>query len=74
MKYYYGIIEYGEFLKYGNDTHPLALIRTVRHVKEFTDPQHAWDFYMQSGCDSYIGELAEDTHGQRYELAFMESR
>jgi hypothetical protein len=70
MKYYYGIIEFGEFL-ISNDTYPLALVRKVVHVKEFTDPQQAWDFYMQSGCDSYVGEVAEDKQGQRYELAFM---
>ena len=74
MKYYYGIIEFGEFLK-DQDTYPLALIRKVVHVKEFTDPDTAWDFYVkEANCDSYVGEFAEDEHGQRYELAFMESR
>jgi hypothetical protein len=73
MKYYYGIIEFGEFL-INNDTYPLALVRKVVHVKEFTDPQQAWDFYVQFGCDSYVGEVAEDKQGQRYELAFMEGK
>jgi len=74
MKYYYGIVEFGEFL-INNDTYPLALVRKVEHVKEFTDPEEAWDFYVkESQCDSYIGELAEDAHGQRYEIAFMGGR
>ena len=45
MKYYYGIIEFGEFL-INNDTYPLALVRRVDQVKEFATPQEAWDFYV----------------------------
>ena len=71
MKYYYGIIEFGEFL-INNDTYPMALVRKVDHVKEFTDPQDAWDFYVkESKCDSYVSELSEDANGQHYELTFM---
>ncbi len=70
MKYYYGIVEFGEFL-INNDTYPLAIIRKVDQVKEFTDPDQAWEFYTKSGSDAYVGEYAEDAHGQRYELAFM---
>lgn len=70
MKYYYGIIEFGEFL-INNDTYPLAIVRRVDQIKEFTDPQEAWDFYVKSKCDSYISELAVDSNDKQYEIAFM---
>jgi hypothetical protein len=70
MKYYYGIIEFGEFL-INNDTYPLALVRRVDQVKEFATPQEAWDFYVQAKSDSYISESARDADDRQYEMAFM---
>ena len=71
MKYYYGTVEFGEFV-IAQDSYPMAVIHSIEHTKEFLNPQEAFDFYMQSGCDSYVGEVATNEDDKRYELVFKE--
>lgn len=68
--YYYGIVEFGKFEINGDD-YPLAIIRRVDQVKEFDDPQDAWDYWTQSGTDAYVSTDAKDEEGNTYELTFM---
>lgn len=67
--YFYGIVEFGYFV-IGGDKNPLAIIRRVDEVKEFDDPQAAWDFFVLGGFDSYVGANAVDENNDTYELVF----
>jgi len=69
--YYYGIIEFGQFVKDG-DEHPVAIIHTVKDVKEFDTPEKAWDYYVANGkeFESYVSTESVDEHQRRYELVF----
>ena len=67
--YYYGIIEFGHFV-FRDEKNPLAIIRRVDEVKEFDDPQAAWEHFTNSGADSYVATNATDENGDTYELVF----
>lgn len=67
--YYYGIVEFGKF-EINGDSYPMAIIRRVDQVKEFDTPEDAWEFWMPSGSDSYIGTNAKDEDGNTYEIVF----
>lgn len=68
-RYYYGIIEFGDFVMDG-DTFPMAIIRRVDEVKEFDDPQLAWEYYTLGEFDSYVATNAKDADGDQYEIVF----
>ena len=68
--YYYGIVEFGQF-KINEDLFPLAIIRRVDQVKEFDRPAEAWQYWVESGSDSYVSADAVDEDGNKYELTFM---
>ena len=67
--YYYGIIEFGNF-EINGDSYPLAIIRRVDQVKEFDDPKEAFEFWAQSGSDSYVSTDAKDEDDNTYEIVF----
>lgn len=67
--YYYGIVEFGTF-EINGDCYPLAIIRRVDQVKEFDDPQQAFEFWAQCGSDSYISTNAKDEDDNAYEIVF----
>lgn len=74
--YYYGIVEFGNFVKDDNsyDTSPIAIIHTLKDVKQFDTPEEAWDYYTTNGkeFESYVAENAEDEDGRTYELLFKD--
>ena len=69
--YYYGIIEFGNFEKDG-DKNPVAIIHTIKDVKEFDTPEQAWEYYCTHGeeFESYVSKDAIDRDGRKYELLF----
>lgn len=70
ITYYYGIVEFGKF-EINGDSYPLAIIRRVDQVKEFDNPEDAWQFWLESGSDAYVGTKSTDEDGNTYELTFM---
>jgi hypothetical protein len=73
--YYYGNIEFGNFVK-GGDQYPLAIIHRVNEVKEFDRPAEAWEHWVNSNGEheSYISLDAEDENNVKYELVFKQHR
>lgn len=70
--YYYGIIEFGTFApnEITQKSTPLAIISRVDVVKEFDNPDDAWQFYIEGKFDSYISVDATNQNGLKYELVF----
>lgn len=70
-RYYYGNVEFGKFgIESGGTTTPMAIIHELRDIKEFDDPQDAWEHWCVQGFDSYVSAEAIDENNQRYELVF----
>lgn len=71
--YYYGIIEFGHFVPSDIDhpSTPLAIIQRVDVVKEFEDPEDAWQFYIEGKFDSYVSVDATNQNGVKYQLVFQ---
>ena len=67
--YYYGIIEFGDF-EINGDSYPMAVIRRVDQVKEFDRPAEAWEYWVESGSDSYVGTDAKNEDDEAYEIVF----
>ena len=69
--YYFGTVEFGDFVV-DEDSYPLAIIRSVKDVKQFDDPKLAWDYYINNNkkFESYVSDESEDEYGRVYELAF----
>lgn len=73
--YYYGSVEFGDFV-IGEDRYPLAIISRVNEVKEFDRPAEAWEHWVNSNGEheSYIGLDAKDEDDVQYTLVFKQHR
>ena len=74
--YFFGIVEFGKFKVTAElaKATPLAIIQRVDVVKEFDNPEDAWQFYIEGKFDSYVGLDAKDENGVQYELVFKQHR
>lgn len=51
--YYFGDIEFGDFIK-GEDYYPLALVHSVRDVREFATEEEADAYMVENQYSGYI--------------------
>jgi hypothetical protein len=51
--YYFGEIEFGDFIKH-EDYHPIALISRVDQVREFATEDEAENYMVEHGYSGYI--------------------
>lgn len=71
-RYYYGSIKVGYF----NEGQlvpkfiPMAIINELRDIKEFDDPDDAWEHYRTNGFDSYLSEHAMTDQDQPIMIVF----
>lgn len=52
--YYFGDIEFGDFMKSNGDYYPIALIHRVDEVRDFDTDQEADDYHMDQGYSAYL--------------------
>jgi hypothetical protein len=73
--YYYGIIEFGNFVPTDIDhpSIPLAIIQRVDVVKEFNTPEQAWQFYVDASGEysSYVSVDSVNQRNVQYQLVFQ---
>lgn len=52
--YYFGDIEFGDFMKSNGDYYPVALMHRVDEVRDFDTDQEADDYCMDQGYAAYL--------------------
>jgi hypothetical protein len=72
--YYFGDIEFGYFGKDKTELYPLAIIYRLQDVKEFDNPNDAWQYWVDSNgeFEAYISLDAKDENNVQYTITFKQ--